>query len=313
MQKQVAAPDGDEWRVWIERILLLLGTAQIIAGIFFFFAYNWDDLTHWQKLGLTQGFVVLAALGARVAGLNSLVGKLSLLAAGALVGASFAVYGQIYQTGADAFTLFASWAAVIVGWVLIARFAAFWILWALIVNLALALYLDSVTNLQSTEQNSLLGLLNAAFLVVHEVVRQRVAWLAQAWSRQVLMATCLFLLAVASIDVVAARGWPAFAERPLFYFAIPAFLIASLLSALWSRGHGRDLVGLFIVVLSLSAVAWYAAFRTIDEWIEWEEGLLLIMAVITLAIFGLAGWWLHRTWLQLGSAKQTESGQHNAG
>ena len=106
MQQQATAPDAGEWRIWIERILLFLGTAQIIAGIFFFFAYNWDDLTRWQKLGITQGCVVLAAIGARVAGLDSLIGRLLLLAAGALVGASFAVYGQIYQTGADAFTLF---------------------------------------------------------------------------------------------------------------------------------------------------------------------------------------------------------------
>jgi len=315
MQQQLAPPAGSEWRLWIERILLFLGVAQIIAGIFFFFAYNWDDLSRWQKLGITQGFVVLSAVGARFAGLDSLIGKLLLLTAGALVGATFAVYGQIYQTGADAFELFANWAAVILGWVLIARFAAFWILWALIVNIAHALYLDTVTDLVTVEQTTLLGLLNAGFLVLHEVAKPRFAWLADPWSRRVVMAACLLLLATAAanfIDDIALHRWQEEAVTPLHSLAMPAFLVAALLSYGWSRGPGRDLIGLFLVVLAVSGVTWYAALRTIDELLDWEDSDLLVMAAITVVISGLAGWWLHRSWLLLEGAEKTEAGRNDA-
>ena len=315
MQQQAAAPDGGEWRIWIERILLFLGTAQIIAGIFFFFAYNWDDLTRWQKLGITQGCVVLAAIGARVAGLDSLIGRLLLLAAGALVGVSFAVYGQIYQTGADAFTLFASWAAVIVGWVLIARFAAFWILWALIVNVALALYLDAVTNLDSVEQSTLLGVLNGGFLMLHEFARRRFVWLAHAWPRHILLAACLVLLALATVEFMndrAFRRWPALMSVRSDYIALPVFLIVAFLSYLWSRYRAHDLVGLFLVLLATSGVAWYAIHRTLYAALEWREGLFLAMAVITLMISGLAGWWLHSSWLLLEGAKDGDGSRNDA-
>ena len=46
-------------------------------------------------------------------------GKAALLAASLFVGALLALIGQIYQTGADTFEMFAAWAALILPWVLV--------------------------------------------------------------------------------------------------------------------------------------------------------------------------------------------------
>ncbi|MCG8593387.1 MAG: DUF2157 domain-containing protein [Kiloniellales bacterium] len=306
MQRQAATPSGSEWRAWTGRVLLFLGAAQIIAGIFFFFAYNWDDLARWQKLGATQTGIVICALAARFAGLESPAGKVLLLGAGALVGVALAVYGQIYQTGADTFDLFAAWAGLILGWVLIARFAAFWIFWAVIVNVALAFYLDTFTEVDEAGQLLLFGLLNAGFLLSHEVARQRFQWLAHPWSRRVLMAACLLLLAVAVATVVVelrAERWLVRSVGPLSYLAVPAYLAVALSAYLWSSGKGRDLIGLFLVVLSACGVAWYAGMEVADELFDDEGVLFLVMAGLTLAIFGPAGLWLHRTWLRLEATK----------
>jgi hypothetical protein len=57
------------------------------------------------------------------------------------VGVFLAVFGQVYQTGADRWDLFAQWSALIFGWVLLARFTPLWGVWLVVTNLALGLYL----------------------------------------------------------------------------------------------------------------------------------------------------------------------------
>ena len=203
---------------------------------------------------------------------------------------------------------------MILGWVLIARFAAFWIFWAVIVNVALALYLDTFTELREGEQLLLFGLLNAGFLLSHEIARQRFAWLSHSWSRRVVMAACLLLLALAASVAIAElrnQRWLVGSVGALSHLALPAYLAVALCAYFWSRGPGRDLVGLFLVVLSACGVAWYAGLQAVEELLDDEGGLFLVMAGLTLAIFGLAGWWLHRTWQRLEGAGREAGGAHH--
>ena len=101
------------WKIWLDRGLLSLGIALILAGIGYFFAHNWDHLTDDDKLGMAGGAVLASLLGATWVGFDRFAGKLLLLAACALVGVYIAVFGQIYQTGADSYLLFTNWAFLI--------------------------------------------------------------------------------------------------------------------------------------------------------------------------------------------------------
>lgn len=56
------------------------------------------------------------------------------------MGVFWAVFGQIYQTGADAWQLFALWAACIAPWLPIRPATALWALWVTTLNIALALW-----------------------------------------------------------------------------------------------------------------------------------------------------------------------------
>jgi len=198
--------------------------------------------------------------------------------------------------------------------VLIARFVAFWILWAVIVNVALGVYLDTFTDLREGEQLLLFGLLNAGFLLLHEIARQRFARLSHSWSRRVLMAVCLFLLALAAsvaVGELRSQRWLIGSVGPLSHLALPGYLAVALAIYFWSRGPGRDLIGLFLVVLSACGVAWYAGMEVADELFDDDGGLFLVMSGLTLAIFGLAGWWLHRTWQRLEGAGRDAGGAHH--
>src|SRR5262245_10899955 len=133
-------PGADEWRRFLDRLLLFTGTVLLAAGVVFFFAYNWQDLGRYAKFALVEAPIVVALVLVWRLGLESLAGKAAVLAAALLTGALLALVGQTYQTGADTFELFAVWALAILPWALLARFPALWIVWLALANLAAVLY-----------------------------------------------------------------------------------------------------------------------------------------------------------------------------
>ncbi len=128
------------WGLWAARILLIVGITLILSGILYFFAFNWNELTISMKLGSIQVALIAAVIGAYYYKLDHLVGKILLFAAAALVGVFLAVFGQIYQTGADAYTLFMLWAVLILPWVVIGELTGLWVFWIIISNICIILY-----------------------------------------------------------------------------------------------------------------------------------------------------------------------------
>src|SRR3989338_6298780 len=133
-------PDAARWARFLDLLLLVAGTGFIVSGIFFFFAFNWADLHRFAKLGLLEAAVLAATGLAFWRGLDRLSGKIALSAAALLVGALLAVYGQIYQTGANAYELFLTWAVLILGWAVIGKFTLLWFVWSVLLNLSLIYY-----------------------------------------------------------------------------------------------------------------------------------------------------------------------------
>jgi uncharacterized membrane protein len=70
--------------------------------------------------------------------------KLGLTAISVLVGVAFAVYGQIYQTGADAYDFFLGWTIFVTAWVAISSFPFLWLFYLILINTTIILYLGQV-------------------------------------------------------------------------------------------------------------------------------------------------------------------------
>ena len=134
------APTSQAWLRFVDRLLLILGTLSVVAGIFFFFAFNWADMPRVARFATVQSTVVIAAGLAFVLRLETWGGRVSLLAASLLVGATLGVVGQAYQTGADSWRLFQVWLMLITGWVLISRWNALYAVWMTLANTTLTLY-----------------------------------------------------------------------------------------------------------------------------------------------------------------------------
>ena len=203
-------PTKAHWQRFLDQLLLWLGTILVSTGTIFFFAYNWSALGRFAKFGLVELFVIGSLLFVWWIGLEHIVGKAALLASSLLVGTLLALIGQIYQTGADTFELFATWALAILPWVLVGRFAALWMVWLVVVHIATVLYYQTFVGILFIPQKMLwiLLLLSTAALIVWEgCSASGVAWLRERWATRLLAtASGSFMTALALLCVLDEPG-----------------------------------------------------------------------------------------------------------
>ncbi len=195
------------WYLWSRRMLLFLGAALILAGIVFFFAYNWADMHKFLKFGVIEAGMIGCVIGVYYLGLEKLSGKILLLSASVLTGVLMAVFGQTYQTGADPYELFISWAVLILGWAIISDFAALWIVWLIILNTGVILYWDQVGKpvyeINSQYLFLFLAGLNSTALALREWgVKVGRKWLGGEWLRICLFSAIIIFLTIPLVGVI---------------------------------------------------------------------------------------------------------------
>jgi uncharacterized membrane protein len=134
------------WQFFLRLFFLSLGVSFSIAGIVCFFSYNWADLNKFAKIGLILGLVIVTAFLAMIPKFSITVRNILLTGASVLVGVLFAVFGQIYQTGANAYDFFLAWTICITAWVLLSGFAPLWAVYLALINITIALYSAQVAN-----------------------------------------------------------------------------------------------------------------------------------------------------------------------
>ncbi|AZQ10251.1 DUF2157 domain-containing protein [Shewanella khirikhana] len=141
-QGRARASSASDWYGRLAHLGLYLGALSLGAGVIFFFAYNWENLHHLAKFALVQGAILLSLLGLYLVDKKStpLVKGALLLLLDLLVGAMLALSGQVYQTGADPWQLFAIWAAFSLIPALAYRSSVLWCAFIVQANLALWLH-----------------------------------------------------------------------------------------------------------------------------------------------------------------------------
>ena len=247
----------------------------------FFFAYNWADLPLPVKFATLGGGAGLAAIAAMLARLDTVFGQALLISASVLIGIWLAVIGQVYQTGADSYELFAAWALLILPWVVVSRSAGHWLIWLVLVGLAAWLYGSDILlparGLSWDRLTAAVALIPALGLAARDAaLSQGVPWLGAAWERLVLLGAAL------SIAITPALGFVLGIEAagPVGLVAFAAIAGAALLSyaRLLPDRHG---VALCVVAIALIVAA--AGGRVLDEAIGFTRGSMM-QTVASLAL-----------------------------
>lgn len=284
-----ALPSVADWRRFLDRLLLWLGTVGIAAGVIFFLAYNWERLGRFAKLGLVEVLIVAALFFVGRLGLDQAAGKAALLASAMLVGALLALIGQTYQTGADTFELFTVWAVAILPWVVIGRFPALWMGWLALVNLAVTLYFQTFPGLFGLLFDPeellwvLLGVNTVALAVWEGAAAAGVAWLRERWAARLLATAAGTLATVLAVFAVIeeASGW-----------ALLAWIIWLALAYAVYRHRLRDLFVLAGGVLSLIVVLTTFLGKHLIDFDE--AGGFLLTGLVVIGLSAAGGWWLRR-------------------
>jgi len=171
------------WSKFFHFFLLALGVGFAVSGIIFFFAYNWDDMHKFVKMGIVWTLLTGCIIFVLRAPASETVKNIVLTGAALLVGGLFAVFGQTYQTGADAWQLFFVWTVFIAAWVVAANFAPLWLVFLVLVNATVSLFwLQSLLN-DDLLLLDILFCINAGFVIISEVLflkhkpKQKPEWL----------------------------------------------------------------------------------------------------------------------------------------
>ncbi|MEI8074656.1 MAG: DUF2157 domain-containing protein, partial [Bacteroidota bacterium] len=144
--KQDVYNDTTAWKKFLRLFLLIVAIGFVTAGIVFFFTYNWDGLNKFLKIGLIEFILFTTIMVALFAKISELIKNILLTAASVLVGALFAVYGQIYQSGATAYDFFLAWTVFVTVWVLVTNHAFLWAFFLYLVNVTFTFYVQLETS-----------------------------------------------------------------------------------------------------------------------------------------------------------------------
>ncbi len=281
---------ADKWGVWVSRLLLAIGSALVLCGIIYFFAFNWAKITPLVKLSSLQVGMVGCLIGAYFYSLKRTSGQILLLSASVLTGVFMAVFGQIYQTGADAYQLFMMWSLLTLGWTVISNFAPQWILWLAITNTFLILWWEQAALPERDMEHMIyiyLAALNGGALAFREyfVANYNKEWLQPRWIRILLTLAVLLpmLIPIVVYVVEPGRATPSIATG-----AIIGFIGHGLLYAFY-RYKMQDMWSLAAIMLSVCIIVEAAGLKILAEMFnDVEFFMFLLMGGMTLGIFTAA-------------------------
>ena len=274
----------------LQRGLVLLAALLLGTGLVFWVAANWQVQTRAFKLGLLEGALLLSVLAAlpwprlRTAAL-----LLATLALGGLL----AFVGQTYQTGADTWQLFATWAALALVWTLLARSDGLWAAWLLIAGLAIALWsgdallnpLASLLHWRSSRSWATPLLWVAVFLLPLALPRLGVPAPARIAAR---VAAAMALSAWVALGL-----WGLFVPDTAGMYLLTCLLVGGALALAWVQ-RPRDFAVLAMAVLACNVlVIAGAAHQLLDDFSD-PVGAVFMLTLLAAACVGLSGTWLHR-------------------
>lgn len=144
----------------------LLGLASFLAAIIYFFAANWGGFSHWEKIGVSTGLLLLLYGLSYWLAYRSKRNYLThiLLVGGSIsFGVSTALVGQIYNSHADSYLLFLVWLIPVILLAAVTRKEAFSVLGLILLELTMWFYIfPSHRGFGASELTIMISLLIAA-------------------------------------------------------------------------------------------------------------------------------------------------------
>lgn len=279
----------EAWQKFLQLFFITLGIGFTVAGVIFFFAYNWASLHKFAKMGLVEALILVTTGLIFLPKLNSNTRNIILTGAAALVGVLFAVFGQVYQTGANAYDFFLAWVVFITLWTAVSNFAPLWLLYLLLVNTTIVLYTQQVA--KNWDEIFIFALL----FVINTVVLFSFTMLSKYKKEVHTPGWFLNTIALASITYATIGMVIGVFEgnAKSFPFLI-LFTIIAFAAGIWYGLKDRKLIYLSIIPLSSIIILSALLLRTSEDGSMLLFVCMFIIGSVTMVIKGLLS--LQRKW-----------------
>ena len=281
--------DREAWQKFLRLFFVTLGVGFTVSGIIFFFAYNWADLNKFAKIGLTELVIIATTSVVLFAKTNKTTRNIILTGSSVLVGALFAVYGQIYQTGADAYDFFLGWTLFIALWVIISDFAPLWLLFLLLINTTFILYTEQVAKDWSVNfVCTFLFLVNASAAISGIFISESKKGVSVP--RWFLNIVSLAAISFATMGIV--HGFLDEPDADFHFLLISAIILFGL--GIWQSLKEKNGFYLAVIPLSIIIIVSTLLFEILQEDASFLLVSLFIITSITLVIWNLIS--LQKKW-----------------
>lgn len=276
------------WQLFIKRMLALLGIMLFVSGLIFFMAWNWEDMHRFAKFAVLEAFFGLFAAYALIRWPRDDAdgwrwdARLALLGAGFMTGGLLALYGQVYQTGADPWELFRAWTIMLVLLSLAGKTTVFWFMTWLTGSLWLALYLSTIPGIADSSSFFLyMGLSEFVILTVYEVTRQyntrhNKLFDPYRWLGRVIGCTAIILLSCFAVNAIVAGPPQGNVTWLLIYLVLTGLALGLYYWLI------PELVFIFLLLASLASVTLTWLIQVIFRWINADLTEMLFLGACTL-------------------------------
>ena len=213
-----------------------------------------------------------------------------------LVGALFAVFGQIYQTGANAYDFFFGWTVFIALWVFVSNFGPMWLLFLVLINISIWQYFEQVLgHVDEVKMLDLLLIINLLYLVALKVLAHfgKTTSVSRWLERIIVLVSISYLTFNLSFQIVD--------HKPMSILTILLALIILPLGIYYGR-QKKDtffmaVIGLSIILIILSLIM-KSIFEVGDELVAFFITSIYIIGSISGLIFSIIK--LNKQWNEDG-------------
>ena len=135
-----ARPSRTESLTFLARCFRYAGVLSLGASVVFFVAANWSKIAVFGRFGILELLLILFVAIGLYKPPPRFLGRAATLLAFITTGALLALFGQTYQTGADVYELFLSWALLGLPLAVAAQWGVATAAWVLVLDLALGIF-----------------------------------------------------------------------------------------------------------------------------------------------------------------------------
>lgn len=277
-----------------------MGISFFVAGVIFFFAFNWILIPAFAKFSIIGGLLIASVLiSYRIKATYEHISHILMALAFVLVGVLFAVFGQVYQTGADAYDLFIVWTLSVLAWTIISPYPVIWFLFAVLSNLTLLLYFRQTSEAMNPGGSSIFTVVLNILLGLGFYFKKTYAHFNSTWLFYTLTIYTAYML-TKTVCMGLFDHWPGSYNWTLFLLALLYFPLN-----IWYGNRKRDVFYIAITALCLLVIANALLIKFLSNILEIDgfSGILLLFAILNVGatiiivklIISLRKKWQHET------------------